>query len=259
MSSFGGGQKSDATYARYNNEGILLARQFIKESDRADLGSMSQEDISVAACRWMLSQHNRWSADHVRLKCAVFTQRIETFAATGMISDSEAENLLEALRNERPKPLVKGGPHHPDRREWPRSRRHRRNYHRRRLPGKIYRAASGVDRRHLTLVQTFRREQGPPSGDARADTTRMRRSFKNSSSYALCIEAFRYRVLQKIWVEPRGNSCSGQSCFRPHRRRAVRQGEERYQAAAQTFPGRSRTGRAGPPFSEKICAPCGAR
>lgn len=117
MPSFDGGQKSDATYARYNSEGILLVRQFIKESDRADFGFMGQEVITVAACRWLLSQDHRWSASHVRLKCAIFTQRIELLAASEMIPNSEAEKLLTALKSQRPKPIVKGEARHPKRRE----------------------------------------------------------------------------------------------------------------------------------------------
>src|SRR5665647_1562390 len=60
-------------------------------------------------------------------------------------------------------------------------------------------------------------------------------------------------------MERRRNRRRRQSRLRPHRQRTVRQGEKWNQAAAWTFPGRSCTGRAGSPFSEKICAPCGAR
>lgn len=108
---------SDETYARYNDEVIMVVRQFGRESDRDDLPDLSTEDLVVAACRWVLSQHDRWGKDFIRIRCCALAQQVEILKSCDLIPNTEAAGLLQDLKTRRPRPVGSSDRVNPARRD----------------------------------------------------------------------------------------------------------------------------------------------
>lgn len=108
---------SDENYARYCNEATLTVRQFVRESERDDLPDLSSEDRLVAACRWALTQHDRWGKDFIRIRCCALAQQVETLKSCALIPDTEAAGLLQDLKEGRPRPVGSSDRINPARRD----------------------------------------------------------------------------------------------------------------------------------------------
>ncbi len=94
--------RTNATYSVYNHDAIMHVGQFLRESERDDLVDMAQEDCIVAAARWFLDRHGRWSRAYIRRTAAAFGQQIEQLGQCELIPSSQARALLDALKNARP-------------------------------------------------------------------------------------------------------------------------------------------------------------
>lgn len=110
-------EMSDKTYARYGEEAILAARQFVHETDRDDISDLSTEDKIVAACRWVLDQHDRWSKDHIRVKCVSMALQLEILLLCELISQPTGQLLLRSLQKQGPRPIGTSEQVNPNRRD----------------------------------------------------------------------------------------------------------------------------------------------
>ena len=94
--------QSDATYSVYNHDAVMRVGQFVRESKRDDIADMAHEDCIVAATKWFLDGHGRWSQAYIRRTAAALSQRIEQLGESELIPSSHARALLDALKNARP-------------------------------------------------------------------------------------------------------------------------------------------------------------
>ena len=94
--------RSDATFALYNDDAVKFVRQFTRESERDDLVDLAQTDCIVAATKWFLNGHGRWSQAHIRRVAAALGQQIEQLGQCELIALSQARALLDGLKNARP-------------------------------------------------------------------------------------------------------------------------------------------------------------
>jgi hypothetical protein len=133
--------KSNQTYERYNDEAALTINQFIHESDRDDLPDLDTPDLTIAATQWVLDQRDRWAKSYVTLKCLAMTQRVQQFAACGLIPEANGKKLLHALKEERPRPVGANDAVHPKKRQQQKPSRSVRN----RTLRKVIASLSGDD------------------------------------------------------------------------------------------------------------------
>jgi hypothetical protein len=107
----GESERTDQTYARYNEIASNILSQSCREATDDDWIDMATEDRVLKACRWMLAQQNRWSPPYIRLVSNAMKQKLESFADLGLIEREQAVPLLEQLKTARPAPVSESHQH----------------------------------------------------------------------------------------------------------------------------------------------------